>query len=89
MADYWDDVLARWVDGDRDLPFELRRWLASYSGKGDGAVDLSVFPEPYIGRMVGAPPALVMLGLNPRRPSARLPREGRDLHGDDSSDVVP
>lgn len=76
MADYWDDVLARWVEGDRDLPFNLRRWLASYSGKGDGAVDLSVFPEPYIGRMVGAPPALVMLGLNPGGPAPDF--QGKD-----------
>ncbi len=70
VVGYWDEVLARWVSGDHDLPLELRRWLASYSGTGDGAVDLTVFPEPYIGRLAGAMPSLVMLGLNPGAPSA-------------------
>lgn len=69
VADYWDEVLARWTAGDHDLPPDLRRWLASYAGKGDGAVDLSVFPEPYIGRLAGDAPALVMLGLNPGGPA--------------------
>jgi hypothetical protein len=66
VVHFWDDLLARWVTGDRDLPFDVRRWLRSYAGSGDGAVDLDAFPEPYIGPMAGdSAPALVMLGLNP------------------------
>lgn len=76
VTSYWDEVLARWVGGDKALPLELRRWLSSYSGKGDGSVDLTVFPEPYIGRLSGDTPALVMLGLNPGSPA-------HDFQGDE------
>ena len=69
VATYWDETVHRWASGDHDLPDDLRRWLGSYSGAGVGAVDLSVFPEPYIGRLAGAHPAMVMLGLNPGAPA--------------------
>jgi len=69
VATYWDQAIGRWASGDHEQPVEMKRWLAAYSGRGDGAVDLSVFPEPYIGRLSGEPPALVMLGLNPGAPA--------------------
>jgi hypothetical protein len=48
------------------MPLDLRPWLRSYPGSGDGAVDLDAFPEPYMGPMGGdSAPALVMFGLNP------------------------
>lgn len=67
---FWDEELARWTSGDLEMSPEARRWFISYSGKGDGATDLSVFPEPYIGPLAGSgAPALVMLGLNPGPPA--------------------
>lgn len=66
VVEFWDVEIGRWVRGERRLHPELTRWLASYNGKGAGAVDLTVFPEPYIGPLAGTrTPALVMLGLNP------------------------
>lgn len=67
---FWDEELARWTTGDREMSPPVRKWFLSYSGRGDGAVDLSVFPEPYIGPLAGSgTPALVMLGLNPGPPT--------------------
>ncbi|NDK33215.1 anti-phage DNA glycosylase Brig1 [Nesterenkonia haasae] len=63
---FWDEEVGRWVRGGRDLSPELHRWMSAYKGRGEGAVELSVFPEPYIGPLAGSStPALVMLGLNP------------------------
>jgi hypothetical protein len=70
VVQFWDDLLAQWVRGDRELPFDLRRWLRSYSGSGEGAVNLDAFPEPYIGPMADdSAPALVLFGLNPGQPA--------------------
>lgn len=70
VVTFWDEELARWTSGDLEMSPEARRWFISYNGKGDGAVDLSVFPEPYIGPLSGSgAPALVMLGLNPGPPA--------------------
>jgi hypothetical protein len=67
---FWNTQVGRWVEGDVSLNPDLDRWRASYAGRGDGAVDLSVFPEPYIGPLAGEQsPALVVLGLNPGAPA--------------------
>lgn len=67
---FWDEELARWTSGDQDMSAEVHRWFLSYDGSGEGTVDLSVFPEPYIGPLAGSgTPALVMLGLNPGPPA--------------------
>ncbi len=65
-VEFWNTEIGRWVEGDDRLHPDLERWRAAYAGRGDGAVDLSVFPEPYIGPLRSEHiPALVMLGLNP------------------------
>ncbi len=61
---YWDDLLARWVRGDTQVPAELGPWFRSYRGLGRGEVVLDAFPEPYLGPLAGRP-ALAILGLNP------------------------
>lgn len=67
VADFWDHVLAGWHPGDAHLTPTLMRWYASYAGQSDGAVDLSHYPDPYVGDLRGlrAEPRLVFLGLNP------------------------
>jgi hypothetical protein len=67
VADFWDDVLADWRPGEAHLTGDLCRWHDSYVGRGDGAVDLAHYPDPYIGDLRGirAEPRLVFLGLNP------------------------
>jgi hypothetical protein len=67
VADFWDDVLAAWQPGDAHLVPPLDRWRASYRGTGDGAVNLSDYPDPYVGDLRGlrGEPRLVFLGLNP------------------------
>lgn len=63
---FWDEEIGRWVCGEHDLGPKLHRWMSAYKGQGAGAVELSAFPEPYIGPIAGrSTPALVMLGLNP------------------------
>lgn len=70
VVEFWDAEIQRWVTGDDVMSPETLRWFRSYSGKGDGAVDLTVFPEPYVGPLAGgSTPALVMLGLNPGPPA--------------------
>lgn len=66
VVEFWDAEIGRWVGGDHRLHPDLGRWLSSYRGRGAGAVDLTVLPEPYIGPLAtNRTPALVMLGLNP------------------------
>lgn len=67
VSDYWDDLLAKWVAGDRDVPADLKSWYDSYRGSGRGQVVLDAFPEPYLGPLAGERPALALLGLNPGR----------------------
>jgi len=78
VADFWDDVLARWIDGREHLRPPLPDWLASYSGTGKGAVDLSHYPDPYVGDLRGAThdPRLVVLGLNPGKGHPPLQGQG-------------
>jgi hypothetical protein len=67
VADFWDDVVAQWLDGQRDLTPPLDRWFASYAGTGRGTPSLDFYPDPYIGDLRGSvrEPRLVSLGLNP------------------------
>lgn len=65
VVEFWDHEIKRWVNGDHSLTPELGKWKETYRGNGHGAVDLSVFPEPYGGILGGETPKLIMLGLNP------------------------
>jgi len=69
VADFWDDVLARWIDGRDHLIPPLPEWLNSYSGTGKGTVDFGHYPDPYVGDLRGGTHdvRLVVLGLNPGR----------------------
>ena len=46
---------------------DLKRWQASYQGKGIGQVDMQHYPDPIVGDIRGLrhEPRLVLLGLNP------------------------
>lgn len=73
VVEFWNTEIGRWVGGDDQLHPDLERWRRAYAGSGDGAVDLSVFPEPYIGPLHREhSPALVMLGLNPGAAAPRF-----------------
>lgn len=74
VAEFWDDVLRRWVDGEDHLIPPLPEWQASYTGTGKGAVDPSCYPDPYVGDLRGDTHniRLVVLGLNPGRGYAAL-----------------
>lgn len=67
VADFWDEVLERWVDGRDHIIGPLQRWIDSYHGTGKGAVDLNHYPDPYVGDLRGeaSEPKMVILGLNP------------------------
>lgn len=68
VADEWDRVLGEWSGVSYVFPPDLERWRQTYAGKGAGAVDLSCFPDPYVGDLRGVRhdmPRLVVLGLNP------------------------
>ena len=68
VADEWDRVLAEWSGESYVFPPDLERWRQTYAGKGAGAVDLTCFPDAYVGDLRGVRhdvPRLVVLGLNP------------------------
>lgn len=68
VADEWDRVLAEWSGESYAFPPDLERWRQTYAGKGAGAVDLTCYPDPYVGDLRGVrheTPRLVVLGLNP------------------------
>ncbi|MFV0372864.1 hypothetical protein [Microbacterium sp.] len=65
LVDFWDELIGRWIAGDRDVPTSLLPWFNSYRGTGHGEARLDVFPEPYTGRLLGNDAPIVMLGLNP------------------------
>ncbi|MCW2672982.1 MAG: hypothetical protein JWP14_1571 [Frankiales bacterium] len=75
VADVWDDVVGRWLDGDTSLPEDLQRWRDSYRGQ----VDDRWYPDPICGDLRGeiAEPRLIVLGINPGVGHAELQsREG-------------
>ena len=64
VADFWDEVVNDFLEGDFPLPAPLDRWFTAYGGGGDGVVDREAFPEPYAGPLLGDARS-VFLGLNP------------------------
>lgn len=64
VAEFWDEVINRFLEGEFPLPPPLDRWITAYEGTGEGVVDREALPEPYSGPILGDPQA-VMLGLNP------------------------
>jgi len=77
-ADFWDDYILAWIQGEAALETwlaeqepsiqsDLTRWMNSYCGTGKGALDLSCFPDPYVGNLRGSEkePRMICLGLNP------------------------
>ena len=69
VAEFWDDHVARWLAGEDLLDDGLSDWLASYDGRGEGAVDRDGMVEPFTGDLLGVvkTPRVVVLGLNPGR----------------------
>ncbi|TQO20990.1 hypothetical protein FB472_2650 [Rhodoglobus vestalii] len=65
LVEFWNRETERWIGGDLEVPERLRAWFKSYQGKGQGAVRLDVFPEPYTGKLIGNDAPMIMLGLNP------------------------
>ena len=63
VADLWDDVVSRWLDGDDSLPPRLQQWKASYGGR----IDERWYPDPFVGDLRGdvEEPRVVILGINP------------------------
>lgn len=78
VADFWDLHVAQWLAGQESWTPELREWFDSYRGQGAGQVDLSCFPDPYVGDLRGlrGQPQVVVLGLNPGVGYPRL--QGRE-----------
>ncbi len=65
VAELWNDVIAGFLRGEEThVRPPLDKWYGAYSGRGKGEVDLSCFPEPYLGDLLGSPRAAI-LALNP------------------------
>lgn len=77
VVELWDRVIEGFLDGKETNQGEpLGRWFRGYAGKGIGEVDISCFPEPYLGDLQARPRAAV-LALNPGRSSTEVQaREG-------------
>ncbi|QIG42042.1 hypothetical protein G5V58_03985 [Nocardioides anomalus] len=67
VADFWDEVLRLWIAGEDHQIAELPAWFASYKGTGVGSLDLSTYPDPYVGDLRGGTHdvKIIALGLNP------------------------
>jgi hypothetical protein len=76
LAAFWDQVIARFLDGGPAVPLDprMQAWATAYRGRGRGEVSRDAFPEPYIGALDHRPVG-VFLGLNPGR--AQLDFQGR------------
>jgi hypothetical protein len=72
VAALWDDVIEGFLVGECRFPPPLDRWLLAYRGTGQGRVDLTAIPEPYLGDLFGASPKAVFLALNPGPRDHRL-----------------
>lgn len=68
LADFWDDVIDRYLEGEFPLDPPLDSWFASYKGTGEGEVDAEVMPEPYLGDLFTGDHRIVFMGLNPGAP---------------------
>jgi hypothetical protein len=76
VAEYWDAVVARFLDGDIAFrPEPLERWFRAYVGRAGGEVVVEALPEPYIGDLLSRKSRAVTLALNPGE--ARLDFQGR------------
>lgn len=71
VREFWDDVIARYLNGDFPLDGPLGEWFDSYRGTGMGAVEVDVMPEPYLGDLDATDHKMVFLGLNPGCPRPR------------------
>jgi len=74
ITEVWDEVVDRFLAGDRDLSEDLQVWASAYSGKGDGEVEWDALPEPYLGPLDRKPRA-VFLALNPGASSPEMQSE--------------
>lgn len=64
VADFWDEVVNDFLDGEFPLPLPLNQWFQAYDGSGKGAVDRQAMPEAYCRPLLGDARS-VFLGLNP------------------------
>jgi hypothetical protein len=67
VAEFWDGIINRFLDGEFPTETPLRGWMDSYKGAGEGAVDFEAYPEPYHGHILGDIKG-VALALNPGTP---------------------
>ncbi len=69
VADFWDEVVQSWLDGQNPMPDPLSEWYGGYQGRGLGKATRDGFPEPYLTDLRGVvhEPRVVLLGLNPGR----------------------
>ena len=68
LADFWDDIIDRYLAGEFPLDPPLDSWYASYKGIGEGKVNPDVMPEPYLGDLFAGDHRIVFMGLNPGAP---------------------
>jgi|SRR5208337_3419620 len=74
VADFWDDYLRRWLEGDETLHDPLDRWFSGYAGP----LDLECYPDPFAGDLRGerSEPRIVVLGINPGQAHRELQARG-------------
>ena len=68
LADFWDQIIDRYLEGEFPLDPPLDSWFRSYKGTGEGAVDPDVMPEPFLGNLFAGDHRMVFMGLNPGAP---------------------
>lgn len=64
MQKAWDEYLATFLAGKEQLSTPFAKWREAYKGKGQGVVDDSAIPEPYLGSLENHT-KMVFLDLNP------------------------
>jgi hypothetical protein len=67
VADFWDDMIDKWLRGRDHWPAPLDRWIKAYKGRGRGELVKEHYPDPFAGDLRGeqCSPRLLVLGLNP------------------------
>ena len=68
VAEFWDEHVAAWLDGEDPMPAPLPCWWAGYTSNApDGMPSRDGFVEPFQGDLLGrqTAPAVVLLGQNP------------------------
>ena len=71
ITEVWDEVVDRFLAGDRALSEDLQVWASAYRGQGAGKVEWDALPEPYLGPLDRQPRA-VFLALNPGASSPKM-----------------